>query len=290
MNAGELIIEAYYAYRGKGASRAPVWASEKSNTALAIANRKQLEWARDSDQTWVSNFSTEAPNEVGTAATTGTTALTGTSTYFTDYRVGDKITVYGETVRTIATIVSDTSLTVTVAFSNTASSLTFTRTPIIASAVQSYSLHRNLYTPSDTAVVTTTTQDVKFNFAKPLARDTADVYIHGRNPRQITFYNDIVSTDQIVAGELKIPGYYLPNKMTASTDLVSVDDPNWLVYATAAELARNDPAKDDQFSTLLGMANDLYRKMVNANNDIGYLQGGTVPYNMPALGDQTGDW
>jgi hypothetical protein len=64
---------------------------------------------------------------MGTVATNGTTTLTGTATQFTNtFKVGDTITVTGETVRTIATIASDTSLTVTVAFSTTASALSYT--------------------------------------------------------------------------------------------------------------------------------------------------------------------
>jgi hypothetical protein len=63
----------------------------------------------------------------GTVATNGTITLTGTSTTFINtFKVGDTITVSGETVRTIATIASNTSLTVTVAFSTTASALTYT--------------------------------------------------------------------------------------------------------------------------------------------------------------------
>lgn len=290
MNATNLITEVYYAYRGKGATRVPVWGSEKQQTALAIANRKQNEWATDSDQIWASNFSATAPNEAGTVATAGTTALTGTDTYFTDYNVGDQITVGGETVRTIDTIVSDTSLTVTVAFANTASAKTFTRTTLIATGVQAYSLNRKLIAPASEVIVTTTTQDVPFQYTKPQSRDTGDVYISGRNPRLVTFYNDIEATSQIVGGTLKIAGYYMPDTLVAQTDLVSVDDPNWLVYATAAELARNDPAKDSEFGNLMGMANDLYRKMIAANRNIGFLQGSTIPNNMPALGEQSGDW
>jgi len=66
---------------------------------------------------------------VGTVATNGTVTLTGTGTQFLNtFKVGDTITVSGETVRTIATIPSNTSLTVTSAFSTTASSLTYTLT------------------------------------------------------------------------------------------------------------------------------------------------------------------
>jgi len=63
----------------------------------------------------------------GTVVTDGTITLTGTGTQFLNtFKVGDTITVSGETARTIATIASDTSLTVTVAFSTTASGLSYT--------------------------------------------------------------------------------------------------------------------------------------------------------------------
>ncbi len=65
----------------------------------------------------------------GTVATNATVTLTGTSTQFLNtFKIGDTITVSGETVRTIATIPSDTSLTATVAFSTTASGLSYTLT------------------------------------------------------------------------------------------------------------------------------------------------------------------
>ena len=61
----------------------------------------------------------------GTVTTDGSITLTGTSTSFTDYQAGDFIKLYGETQRTIATIVSDTSLTVSVAFSTSSSGLSY---------------------------------------------------------------------------------------------------------------------------------------------------------------------
>jgi len=61
---------------------------------------------------------------IGVVATNGSTTLTGTGTNFlTAYRAGDAINVDGETVRTVSAVASNTSLTVTAAFSTTASSL-----------------------------------------------------------------------------------------------------------------------------------------------------------------------
>jgi preprotein translocase subunit YajC len=289
MNVTDLIQSIYDKYRGKAASKTPLAGSEKYATALRVANNKQSEWAKDSTIAWVSNFRTTAPNEPGTVATTGTTTLTGTGTYFTDYKVGDKVTVSGETVRTIDAITSDTVLTVSVAFANTASGLTFTKSSIIATGVQNYSLHRDFYVPSDNVVVTTTTQDIPLNFAKPQARNDADVYISGRDPKVLTFNTDIESTSSMVGGTLEVPGYYLPESLVNASDLVSVDDPEWLAYATAAELARNDAAKQGQFPNLLGMANERYKAMIAANNALGYLQDKKITTNMPSLGDQSGD-
>jgi hypothetical protein len=67
---------------------------------------------------------TQGTAGVGTVSTPGSsTTLTGVGTQFTNtFKVGDTLTVAGETVRTIATITSDTVLDVSVAFSVTARS------------------------------------------------------------------------------------------------------------------------------------------------------------------------
>jgi len=63
----------------------------------------------------------QATTGPGTVSTPGSsTTLTGVGTQFTNtFKVGDTLTVAGETVRTINTITSDTVLDVTVAFSAT---------------------------------------------------------------------------------------------------------------------------------------------------------------------------
>lgn len=291
MTGQQLLSEVYRVYRGKIESRTPVWASDKANVAIAIANRKLKEWATDPRNKWNSLFETVAPVEPGTVATTGTTTLTGSSTYFTDYNVGDRITVDGESVRTIDTITSDTSLTVTVAFSNTASGKTFTKSTIIDEAIQTYNLPRTLFLSSDFARVITSSNTSEYPILKAQQRNISNgetTYIHGLNPKKLTFATDI--NPSIDGGILHVPGYYLPNEISVSTDVVKIDDPNWLVYITASELARNDPAKDDMFPTLVGMANEIYLRMSNANNDVGYAQPNSVVNFMPALGNQEDDW
>ena len=63
---------------------------------------------------------------VGAVTTNGTTALTGSDTAFTEMKAGDVLKVEGETSRTIASITSDTALSVTLAFSTSVSGLSFT--------------------------------------------------------------------------------------------------------------------------------------------------------------------
>jgi hypothetical protein len=63
----------------------------------------------------------------GLITTNGTTTIVGVGTKFTNvFKIGDTITVWGETARIIATITDDTHLTSTIAFSTSASSLHYT--------------------------------------------------------------------------------------------------------------------------------------------------------------------
>lgn len=291
MIASELLQQAYTAFRGKIAAKTPAWGTDKANVVLEIANRKIGDWARDPDQVWASLFRSDitAVNQPGTVTTAGTTTLTGSGTYFTDFKAGDTILVSGETVRTISAIASNTSLTVTSAFSTSAGSLTFSHRSIIATAIQEYSLHRSLYIPSDKLTISTTSQNIYFCLVRPQERNYGKVYLSGNNPKKITFYDTIASTSQVVGGTLLMPGYYLPSSLTLETDIIPVDDPEWLVLITASELARNDSAKSDQFPNLVAMANERYAKMISANISIGFGNGGTVPNLMPRIGDYSED-
>lgn len=78
---------------------------------------------------------TALPTGTGTVTTNGTTTLTGSGTTFkSTLRVGDRINVSSETVRFVATITSDTSLTVTSAFSTSTAGLSFTYFPVGSTA------------------------------------------------------------------------------------------------------------------------------------------------------------
>lgn len=162
----------------------------------------------------------------------------------------------------------------------------------VSVGTQTYDLDDTFFAPSDYAkIVKTDGSYVEYSIVKAQQRNIPAgqaLYVHGTDPKKITFAQDIDAS--LASGTLYVPGYYVPSSLTASTDVVPVDDPVWLVYSTAAELARNDPAKDDQYAVLAGMANELYLRMSNANNDTGLLQLNTVINGMPMIGDSTESW
>jgi hypothetical protein len=155
-----------------------------------------------------------------------------------------------------------------------------------------YDLPTDFYASSDFAeIIKTDGSRVEYPITLPQKRNLYNqaLYISGRNPKKITFANTIDTG--LNGGDLNVAAYYIPADLVNSTDVIPVDSPEWLIYATAAELARNDAAKDDQFPNLAGIANDLYRKMVEANNMAGFLQDNTVTNNMPVIGEgTTDDW
>ncbi len=235
-----------------------------------VTNRKKNEMYDDDSQNWQSAFLEEAPDELGTVTTAGTTALVGSGTFFTDYRIGDKILIDGETVRTIQTITDDTHLTVTVAFSTSVAGLNFNRQIIVAAGVQTYKMHRSLISLADEiCIVDSAGQYHYFDTIKPQERDrqSQKVYLRGRKPQVLVFTVTIASTEAIIGGTLTAPGYYRPTDidLTDEDADIPVDDPNWLVMATAAQIAFNDITYEDKFEDLNGQANVLYRNMARKN-------------------------
>lgn len=287
MLVSEAISIANYALRGTDDDAPSVGDQGEGDYWLSLLNRKKDELYYDVGKQWSFIYRDAAPEEPGTVATAGTTTLTGTGTYFTDYKVGDKITVAGETERTIATIVSDTSLTVTVAFLNTASGKTFTRDTIIATGVQTYNLHRNLLGVSDRVYVQTSEGKVFLNQVHPqeINRVEQQVYISGGNPESLTFTIDIEATDSLVGGSLIVPGYYLPGDMIAETDVLPVPDPNWLAMALASEVAFADVVYEDRAEALNARTNALWSAMVARNRRGSFGQPRIMRYSVKRIPD-----
>jgi hypothetical protein len=282
MIVSEAMTQINMAYRGSD-DDVPVAGTEDYTLWLGTINRKLSEWASDSKHTWSSIFRAYF-DEPGTVATTGTATLTGTSTKFLDYQVGDIVSVDGETDRTIATITSDTVLTVTLAFTNTASGLSFYRKTIVKTAVTIYNLHRQFISPGSPALLVDSLGNItEKNIAKPQDLDisSTDMFIYGLNPQTISFVDD-PDTGQ-VGCQLIVPGYFMPYPLVNATDIIPIDDPYWIVYAVASELAFNDLTYEAKTPALNAKANNLYHTMINNNRRGTKLNPRTVGVNVTRI-------
>lgn len=157
----------------------------------------------------------------------------------------------------------------------------------VSAGTQAYDLDDDVMGLSDKVYVDRTDgSTVEFPVIKPDERNSYSnaVYMTGNSPRVLNFNNTIDTDSDLVGGDIRAAVYIMPEELANDADQVIIDSPEWLVYAVAAELSRNDPAKDDQFANLLGMANDFYDKMVTANetNPPGN------PNSIPIIQDQIG--
>lgn len=69
--------------------------------------------------------------------------------------------------------------------------------------------------------------------------------------------------DQYAESELKIITYKALPQLTNKTDVVMVDNPNWLVYMMAAEYVRPDQIMGGQYGNLVALASNLMEAMKN---------------------------
>lgn len=214
MTLNELVSDAYLAYKGK-LTNVPAFGSEKYTRIVTIANRKQREWATDSNIDWPTRFE----------------------------------------IRTVGSL---------------------------ATNQQTYDLDDDIIRPSDQITITASNGNkIYVSIIKPqvASRYSKACYITGFNPKQLTFVNTI---DASVAGQvITIPCYTMPADLKTANQRVQPEHSRWLVYAVAAELARNDYAKDEQYPNLVGQANDLYAKMIEDAQNNGFGQPNGVVNLMP---------
>lgn len=153
----------------------------------------------------------------------------------------------------------------------------------VVTGTQTYDLDDDILRLSDYVILTHPTSGAKtyITVVKPpqISRFTAGCYISNNNPKQITFITAINASN--TGYKLIVPCYTIPDPLKNPNDTVVINNPYWLVYAVAAELARNDYAKDGQFNNLIGMANDLYQQMVDDARISSYLQPNGVTNAMP---------
>lgn len=158
----------------------------------------------------------------------------------------------------------------------------------VASGTQTYDLDEDFISPSDQIFAeTSATSYFEMDVIKaPLRHQLSNgVFISSFDPPKLTFADTIGSTSSLVGRTIRVPGYYMPEELVSPSDFIPVDNPDWLVYATAAELARNDAAKTDQFPNLIGLANEEYRKMVENNQNSSFEAPNAVANNMPLIGE-----
>lgn len=82
---------------------------------------------------------------------------------------------------------------------------------------------------------------------------------------KITFAEPFDATDPFIGASIIFAYFGYAAKMTTGSSKVPVDDPMWLVFRGAAELARNDFIKTNQGQFLLNSADERMQKMISAN-------------------------
>lgn len=84
--------------------------------------------------------------------------------------------------------------------------------------------------------------------------------------RDLVFNEAFTAASLQFGGTLLIPAHLYPTKLVDDTDPVPVDDPNWLVFVTAADFVRNDVTRKDLRADLINQANKVMARMREDNN------------------------
>ena len=82
----------------------------------------------------------------------------------------------------------------------------------------------------------------------------------------IQFNRAFTSDDPQFGGSITIPAYSFPAHISADSDVIPVDIPNWLVYATAAAYDSTDVTRQNLVPRLEAKANQIMEVM-KGNND-----------------------
>lgn len=135
-------------------------------------------------------------------------------------------------------------------------------------STQTYNLAVNVLRPTDYVFIGT--KQLLVIKSPAISRYTDGCYITGTNPKTLTFITTITTAYNGQA--IAMPAIILPTDLVNASDVVNPTEAEWLVYATAAELARNDYAKEEQYGNISGQANDLYAKMVDTARASSFLQ------------------
>jgi len=141
---------------------------------------------------------------------------------------------------------------------------------ITTSAALSFDLDDTFLGPAeDCYVIRTDGTRQDFPILQPQEQEYGkqSVFIAGQDPKTLYFSKAITTADGYVGAALYLPAYAMPDdiNLTSGTASVIVDDPDWLVVATAAKLAFNDITYESKAVDLNAEANALYKTMIDNN-------------------------
>ena len=91
--------------------------------------------------------------------------------------------------------------------------------------------------------------------------------------RTLLFAREFKPGDAEFGGTIVAPVYQYADTMSNPTDTVPVDDPNWLVLASAAQAASASLIKAGQYANIVGEANSLMDAMKQRNRSAGTTNG-----------------
>lgn len=157
---------------------------------------------------------------------------------------------------------------------------------ISAGAAPSFNLSSEFLTQAgEPYVIQTNGHRKTLDLVKPYEQNhyLQQVYISGASPQVLTFTQEIDTDDNLVGGTLYLPGYFMPADMTTNTGTVPVDDPYYLVMATASEIAFGDLTYEDKAADLNAKAAALYSQMIKRNMHRGYGNPNVTAYQVPKL-------
>ncbi len=81
----------------------------------------------------------------------------------------------------------------------------------------------------------------------------------------LVFSHTFTATDPEFGGTITVPAYAYPTEISGDSDVIRVDNPNWLVCMTAADYVMNDITRVSSYPTLVSQANDLMISMKDNN-------------------------
>ncbi len=84
--------------------------------------------------------------------------------------------------------------------------------------------------------------------------------------QNLVFSRAFTSANTQFGGTIKVPGYSIPPTLVSGTDVIRVDDPNWLCFIAAAEYVRTDVTRVGQYPNLIAQATDSMNSMKLINN------------------------